>query len=704
MEWLSACGSSGQVALVQLTAVSLSSMDNLEYRARCLCLMGKYLRLQALQEDPIYVCGIWNKNKHEAWPETISVKDENSTEKDSEENGTRSQASSAKRAKMKRRLRAQRLLSLATEALTEGVSLGLQHNMLPSLLAEACMNILACVGPSDPAVTGQYLALFQSCCTVSTAVKVLTSACADTASSQLSALLSLRRNLLLSQKETACSMLKGVEFSLNSISKVFTQMSINPNHLNILSELPPNLKILLLQHSEDGSELYGALYEGNQMSENQKGKTTGALMCSKVVKTSVCPQALLTLREQTRAFGQDTRNALSKKNSVENSEKHQKTDTDGKLTSHFSKIIQDTEEYLHPLLTQFDFSFLRFQAASQAELEISKPKDKVEKGSFNKDKLPVDSGEYLVLLADRKLLDLPLESLLILRGEGVISISRDFSLQLLHSRLNGEELERVESDNKKASRVGKGSKGRADQSQRIKVTPDTPSNTFPVDKQNLKYIIEPHNNSSKSETNMAQRISQMMETHCKELNHLWEEFKGIKQKSLTDLEQLLCKCSAFIYQGNEQFMAKIPPSKLVSLSLCECRLALLFEQAQNNGSAFGQSNCDMHKRPDQLFLEKHSETALLLSLAGVSCVVLNQWPCSLEENLYNMAMILDHLLRAGWTPGQTLHSLRKKNRKDPEKFFDPYREEEEEDDSQKTITPRPTSNLVLYGLPNLIFT
>lgn len=60
-----------------------------------------------------------------------------------------------------RRLRAQRLLSLATEALTEGVSLGLQHNMLPSLLAEACMNILACVGPSDPAVTGQYLALFQ---------------------------------------------------------------------------------------------------------------------------------------------------------------------------------------------------------------------------------------------------------------------------------------------------------------------------------------------------------------------------------------------------------------------------------------------------------------------------------------------------------------------------------------------------------------
>lgn len=47
-----------------------------------------------------------------------------------------------------------------------------------------------------------------------------------------------------------------------------------------------------------------------------------------------------------------------------------------------------------------------------------------------------------MLLADRKLLELPLEALSILQEEGLHSVSRDFSLQLLHSRLNREEPEK----------------------------------------------------------------------------------------------------------------------------------------------------------------------------------------------------------------------------------------------------------------------
>lgn len=38
----------------------------------------------------------------------------------------------------------------------------------------------------------------------------------------------------------------------------------------------------------------------------------GTLTCSRVAKVSVCPQALLALREQTRTFGQETRHALLK--------------------------------------------------------------------------------------------------------------------------------------------------------------------------------------------------------------------------------------------------------------------------------------------------------------------------------------------------------------------------------------------------------
>lgn len=54
-------------------------------------------------------------------------------------------------------------------------------------------------------------------------------------------------------------------------------------------------------------------------------------------------------------------------------------------------------------------------------------------------KMSADPGEYVVLLADRNLLELPLESLSILREEGLSAVTRDFSLQLFYSRLKREE-------------------------------------------------------------------------------------------------------------------------------------------------------------------------------------------------------------------------------------------------------------------------
>lgn len=38
----------------------------------------------------------------------------------------------------------------------------------------------------------------------------------------------------------------------------------------------------------------------------------GTLVCSRVAKVSVCPQALLALRDQIRAFDQETRHGLLK--------------------------------------------------------------------------------------------------------------------------------------------------------------------------------------------------------------------------------------------------------------------------------------------------------------------------------------------------------------------------------------------------------
>lgn len=168
--------------------------------------------------------------------------------------------------------KAQQLLAQASKALAESISLCLQHNLSSSILAGASLNMLECHGQSDPAVAGQYLALLQvhakyiptvfckddvcvlrfclcllmmffnkntygnslrltalsstrllysqSCRTVAVMAEVLNSACADTSASQLSALLSIRRNLLLSLEERPSSMIREVEDSLSSLSKV----------------------------------------------------------------------------------------------------------------------------------------------------------------------------------------------------------------------------------------------------------------------------------------------------------------------------------------------------------------------------------------------------------------------------------------------------------------------------------------------------
>lgn len=62
-EWVSTGITLGQVALGQLAAVSYHSLDNMEIRACSLSLMGKYLRLLAVQEDPIYLCALWDRHK-----------------------------------------------------------------------------------------------------------------------------------------------------------------------------------------------------------------------------------------------------------------------------------------------------------------------------------------------------------------------------------------------------------------------------------------------------------------------------------------------------------------------------------------------------------------------------------------------------------------------------------------------------------------
>uniref|UniRef100_A0A8C3AXG8 Uncharacterized protein n=1 Tax=Cyclopterus lumpus TaxID=8103 RepID=A0A8C3AXG8_CYCLU len=213
----------------------------------------------------------------------------------------------------------------------------------------------------------------------------------------------------------------------------------------------------------------------------------------------------------------------------------------------------------------------------------------------------------------------------------------------------------------------------------------------------MKYIVDPHNEGSFEGTSLSTRMKEILETHSQHCTRLWEGFIGSRETpSLSELEQLLCRCSAFIYLGMERFMANIPPTKLAAFNLSECRLALLFDLTQNSASILRQSNRDMFKRAAQLDLEEPLETALLLSLGGVGCIVLNQWHSSLQQNTHNMVKVLDNLLRVRQISGQTVHALR---RGDDQVL----RDDSKEDDPRHKTTFAPVAfNCVVYGLPNLI--
>ncbi|XP_028324506.1 cilia- and flagella-associated protein 46 isoform X2 [Gouania willdenowi] len=432
-EWARVGKNLWQTALSHLTAANSYSLNNVKDKAFSLSLLGKYLRLMAVHEDPVYMSALWTGEKKE------------------------------------KSHKAGELLAQASKALAEASDLCLQHNLPSSILTEAAVNMLECYGQSDLEMTGQYLALFQSCCTAAVMDESQNPTCTDTRTSQLAALLDLRRNML-EEGERFHSILKKVENSHATFSKGFTSESINPNHLSILTKLPPNQKILLLQHSQDRDYLYGAFYEMIQAPLKKSPQDSGNLTCSRVAKVAVSPQALLELREHALTYGQKSRQAFQETQpwprdpgSLNVSEAVQDVK---KSSPHFIQMVKNMDDYLNPLLAQLNISCSRPQAVEPLSPEMIKTKDGKERGSSGE--LSAHREDGLVILADQLLHELPLESLSMLQEEGLTSVSRDFSLQHFYSRLKKEEPHEVKSDNKKDTKGGKGTKGKRDQGQAIK--------------------------------------------------------------------------------------------------------------------------------------------------------------------------------------------------------------------------------------------
>ncbi|CAI9562757.1 unnamed protein product [Staurois parvus] len=188
----------------------------------------------------------------------------------------------------------------------------------------------------------------------------------------------------------------------------------------------------------------------------------------------------LSFTRQKNAFENINNNPAMDAPSIPEDESEKKSSTQ------FHEIVEALNTYLSPLLLQLEVSLPRQPSTplSSSESVRAKSREKEEKPASS---ASVEVGDYIILLADRFLQQMPLEALAVFKDDSGNSVSRDFSLQLLYNRIHTEQTE--EGELKREVKSAKESK----QKKNIKTIPinrDLPANCMPVETHRFKYIVD----------------------------------------------------------------------------------------------------------------------------------------------------------------------------------------------------------------------
>ncbi|XP_037255322.1 cilia- and flagella-associated protein 46 isoform X3 [Falco rusticolus] len=696
----------GHMMLAQLANIQNLCKGCPDIKSKCLYLTGKTLRLLAINIDPVCSEIYWNPNVMEEARSNVTKTVLTSADRSEQEvTDSTLPTSKCQYDKYRRKIQdlkkeqrlAQKYLSQSSEALLQCMGIAFSRN-ITDVLARASFEMVECFQQFDPISTSQFLALHQSCSASMMMKSILLTVTSDTSSSQLAALLHLQNHL--KQNRNTSDLLKQVEQQLTATS-MFSAFH--------------------------RSNLYSSLLTSQSVSTaQQKGEPTQPLVQAEVSQFPVNPETFCTLLEKVRLYKQQKMRSRGKQAVIQNVQEcvsetdvmpTEKIDDNGHdLTSDFSEILEIMEEYLKPVLSQFDFSDIRQQRASvsAAELGEIKVKDKNTKHTRMWG-TPTDLGLCVVILGDKLLMELPLEALSIFKAEGISSVSRDFSLQILYNR---EHLAASEAEVKTDVEVSKETKPKAYWKKNLKMAPvdrDLPSNCLAVDTHNFKYIVDPYNEGRGAEAlSPSQKIKEILEKYHDLFTIQWEGITGnVHVPSQAEWEQLLTNCSAFLFYGMERFVSHILLDRLVAMNIAKCHLMIILDLVRSKESYQRITESGIHKSCLQTAIETPTETAVLLSLTGVRSIIANQWYTTLQENAERLEILSKNLLSIGRTTGQTVRILQKSNihrERDSIKMeVDSHSSSGDKAEEQTIYTSSnlPAThpsflNCVLYGLPNVI--
>ncbi|XP_031761821.1 cilia- and flagella-associated protein 46 isoform X2 [Xenopus tropicalis] len=729
-EWKSLERTVASTALSQLANMLALAAGCAELKAKCLYLTGKCLYLLSVKVDPLGPNMYWNENILAASNIYSAMQDCSDCKQPTEEQ----QVKKAAELKQKRAA-AQMFLTQATEILLQSLNVSMNNNLL-STLSAASLQLCSCLGVFDPVSAGQFLALHQSSATSIIMKNMLSMATHNTSNSQFAALLNLQQ-LLQKRGNTMSTLQRSIENRLSATSTVWENLHINMQFFKIFNELPSNFTVIVLQHSEDRSFLYGAVLEKPKANPGPKGKTNQQpqqKVQAKVVRCAVSSQKFLNLAAKMELFKQDMMQSLLKKENQQSSHRQRdlfeqikgankdpemikacstEDDCEKETASAFHDIVNALEDYLNPVLHSLELTCIRQPSPvlSPAGSVRAKSRDKEEKPTTTSS-ASVDTGECIVLLADTFLMEFPLEALGVFKEDGISSISRDFSLQLLFNRLHREQ---TEGEMKRDGRSSKGPRQKMEQKKNTKtasINRILPAGCIPVDTHNFKYIVDPYNEAQEPEAfSPSFKMNEIFAKYGQFTPH-WEGIIGSSHiPSHAEWEKLTTDCSAFLFYGMERFLAHILSDKFLALNLKECQLMILLDLVRTSESFARQSKVDVQKRATSLTLERPVETALLLSATGIRSVMLNQWHTTLEKNAKRLDCLAENLLATGKTTGQSVHSLRRLQWNS--NLLNDEGDNIKPDDGEEEILMRePVSkppawdpsvfSYVLYGLPNMV--
>ncbi|XP_077206307.1 cilia- and flagella-associated protein 46 isoform X2 [Paroedura picta] len=780
----------------QLTSLQSLYMGCLDIKAKYLHLTGRLLRLLADRTHPFSSDTFWCERTMDK-VKSNSVKSATTEVTPEIQNSVYATCSLTKKLfdeykkkaveiKKKQTL-TQKYLLQSSEVLLQCINVAINNNLV-NVLAAASLEMVECLGQFDPVTASQFLALYQSCSASMMIKNILLSATWNTSSSQLSAMVHLQHRLQ-QRGDITSSLLKNVEQRLAAISKAWGNLCISTQHFNIMNELPPNFHVIILQHSEDRSLLYGAVLEkvkltnpkelreqkdkGGQQKEKsgqqkekagqQKGKPAQPTLQAKIARSPVNFDTFLDLLEKAKLFKQKMKRLVKyvspekleeEKNELQQGqESHIKLDTSVEeeneyCTSEFQAILKEMEDYLNPVLSNFDFSELRqpSPAVSPADSVKSKTADSVRaksadsgkpktgkgaKGDSGKNKVnepgkqknknkeknltsqagTPDVGECVILLADKYLMELPLEALSIFQDDAISSVSRDFSLQFLYNRIHKEESENEMKKDTKSSKESK-QKGDYKKGKLFSVNRVLPPNCFSVDMHNVKYVVDPYNDVGETDPESPIQVFKLIQDKYEQFTFRWDGILGITHvPSQAEWEYLLSNCSAFLFYGTERLFAHIFLDRLTAMNITECQIMILLDLTHTKESSARVSNLYEDKSSLRLSLEMPIETAMILSLIGVHAIISNQWCTTMGGNAARLERLCENLLKVGKTTGQTIRVLQKSKTAIEEslKVESPEDKKEEQIEAKSpdrlscpVIQPS-KFNSVLYGLPNMMF-